>query len=804
LPFLSDYHYPGRITAQLIGALILGGWLLWKWLAQREFGRTALDVPFCAMLAVTALSTVLSTDPRSSLEGLLYPITYALIFYLLLDLRRHARVWSALVNAVLIVAGIVCLLGSIQFAWWYGDLPAIARDNPALILQGEVPLPRLSVLGNPNILAVYLLLVFPLGVHRCLSVRRRPARLLFNLGLAAAAPVFFLTRSRAGMVGLGAACTVALLLTLRRPGRSRSIPKWVIAIGVVLLSAAASVVLSRGGLSPAGSTAQVRWESWRVALQVLLERPLFGSGPRTFASQLLRYWDPFPFSSVHSHAHSMYMTLVAEIGGLGLLALLWLGVAFAVGLRQRNREHGGFALGAACAIGLVGWAAHSLLDTFIDEPVIIWTALVLGAGAMPQPRTAGRKGGLARLTGATLAFIIVCGVSMWVNYGFAAHHAAREAAMAGDWEGATEWLETAMLRDPANRLYRQEAAFSWGVLACGDSSYLANAIAGYEVSLQGWGDWPLDHANLAVLLARAGETDVAIREMQLAADLDSKEPLYACHLGGLLEDAGRLDEAIEYYARCLARAPSWLTSAFWEGTTWRVGARTRIVAAAESEVLSGWGLLARAELRYYAGRLEEALDDVVQSGADDPDSTRAMYEEARILAAMGRNDEALGLLDDLLERSPLEGAAWLLSGRIHLQEGELDDAAYDFENGAALLPGSEPLYWLGRWAEAQGDAVTAAATYREAVVQATSLEATQFATSLGGRLPLPVEQLPCLVQLRSYDSFVAPALNLGRLLEEGGRCDEAAELYELVLSQEPHVHEVRERLEDLTCVVDDR
>jgi putative inorganic carbon (HCO3(-)) transporter len=797
VPVLGVYYYPGRIRAQLIGAVILGGWLLWKWVAHGQWPRTAIDLPIVVLLAVIALSTAFSTDPRRSLEGLVSALVYVLAFYFLLDVREHRQLWKGLLNAVVIVAGITCALALVQLLWWYRGLPAFVRESPLSILQGGALLPRLSVLGNPNFFAVYLLLVLPLSFQRWLEVRRRALRWVLGLPLALSLLAFALTGSRGGMLGLAASAVAAVAIAFRKSGHAGSLVRQGVVAGAVLLTAAGVIVLIRGGLGLSGFTAQLRLESWSVALDVIANRAILGSGPGTFGTQVLRYGNLASFGDVHSHAHNLYVTLAAETGVLGMLALLWVGAALVVGIRGQQRTSAGFTVTDACIVGLVGRGAHSLVDTFLEEPVIVLLTLLLCAAVTPVLGAAGRRPRRVRLVLASVAFALMCAASGFVDYGFAAHHAARESALAGDWEQTAEWLDRAVQRDPAFRLYEQEAAFSHGVLACGDAAYLEAAIARYHASLQSWPNWPLDHANLSVLLAQAGDHDCSMEEAERACELDPTEPLYACYLGLLLEEDGQLDQAIGEYASCVAREPALLTSSFWQGTAWRMGAWEQIIARAEAEAISSGGVLRRSSLRNYAGLFEDALADAVDYRNEHSGSAGGLLQQARALSGLGRFDEAVVLLDELLERDLLNGPARMLRGQIRLRQGDLAAAARDIDDGAILVGGREALYWQGVLAQAQGESGEALVKYEAAIAEAMRPETTQLAPSLAGRLPLPVERLPCLAVLRPRESFLAPALALASILERGGRYEEAAEVYRLVVSEEPYSTEAVEGLEGL-------
>lgn len=803
-PFLGVYQYPGRVRFQCLAGAVLVIWLIWKWAACRDLLHTSLDGPIIVLLIVFALSTLFSTDPRLSLERSLAALAYALAFYLLLDLKRYPRIWTGLVNAVLMVAGVVCILGFLQLGWWYRDLPSVAKERIWHAGGPGVPLPRLSALGSSNGLAAYLLLTVPLGLRGWIAAKSSWARILLGGGLLASALVFFLTRSRGGIVGLIAALVVGLWLSRggQVPGRLRG-RRVVVLLLILALGAGSAVVLAQRGLDLAGGTVQVRYESWRAAVLTLRDHPFLGSGPGTFGAELLHYRDPHRLSEIHSHAHSMYLTLAAETGVSGLGALIWLIAVFAVTLCGRLRSLSRFALPAACVTGLAGWAAHSFVDSFLDRPGIMLHVLFLTAGALPHQGVRGRTSRSRQLVAVTLLPAIIVVASAWINWGFAAYHGARVAAIDGSWEEVRRWLDTAVARDPHNLFYGRQRAFAYGYLACSDSVYLSAALKMTEGSLQDFEDSALDHANIAALRWRAGDLEAAIREMRRAHELRPDRALYVCTQGRYLEAAGRPDEAIHSYASCIAQEPELLESRFWDATSWRAGGLPRIVRRAEQELGARADFVARARLRFYAGDLREALEDIRLYRQIRPDAVDACVEEARILDALGREEEALQLLERTLEQAPGSGSAWLVRGVIQLEQENWRQASAALETSAELKPGPAVFYRLGQLAEAQGDSAAAIENYRRALAEATRPHITQFAPWVAHRFPLPTERLPCLTPLRPYDAFAAPALALGRLLEMEGRCDEAAEVYQRILLQEPYLSQARGRLEQLPCLNSD-
>ncbi len=107
---------------------------------------------------------------------------------------------------------------------------------------------------------------------------------------------------------------------------------------------------------------------WRVALQMLRERPLLGMGPDNFRHLYGRYlglseWDD------RVHANNLYLELLADLGVPGALLFGWLMAAVGIPLmRAVYRPEGGIPAlwTAGLAGGLMAFLVHGLLDYFLE------------------------------------------------------------------------------------------------------------------------------------------------------------------------------------------------------------------------------------------------------------------------------------------------------------------------------------------------------------------------------------------------------------------------------------------------------
>jgi hypothetical protein len=120
-----------------------------------------------------------------------------------------------------------------------------------------------------------------------------------------------------------------------------------------------------------------RYEYWRVAVNEFADAPLRGGGSGSFRTVWLR---ERPIDETVRDAHSLYIETAAELGVVGLLAL----VAFGAGIVSMARRSPA-AAGAIAA--LAAFAIHAGLDWDWEMPALTLVALTLAARlATPDAR----------------------------------------------------------------------------------------------------------------------------------------------------------------------------------------------------------------------------------------------------------------------------------------------------------------------------------------------------------------------------------------------------------------------------------
>jgi len=369
------------VTRSGLSLLILACSLLWLLIALRRPAGAigGINGWILAILAVSLLATGFSPVPSAALKGLLKLASYLGVYALMHEVLRAApRWWDRIVAALLAGSLLTAVIGLRQL---YEDTAALARwADPNSVAKGTVRI--YSTLGNPNLLAGYLLPILPLAVVVLLRWRRPLPRVFAATTLVMGATALVLTYSRAAWMGLVAATAVlAVLLALRSTRRwpplwRKVVPLAVLLGGGVLLAVLVwqveplrvrvlSLVAGRED-----SSNNFRINVWLAALDMIQARPWLGIGPGNDAFNLIYPLYAQPRFSALS-AYSIPLELAVEAGIPGLLAGVGLVVASLRQGLQVWRGDGPWALPAMGVLAVIAalWV-QGLTDTIFFRPEV--------------------------------------------------------------------------------------------------------------------------------------------------------------------------------------------------------------------------------------------------------------------------------------------------------------------------------------------------------------------------------------------------------------------------------------------------
>lgn len=715
---------------QMVNLLLIGLigviWLLARFRGHWRAHFLALDGAALLWALAILLSLLSNLDLwRRIAIGMWYAGLYALVWALIQDLLlnrviRRQAIWDAL-----LLAGAVMILLSLREQ--LGQLQAYFS------LSGEVRqgLPSLSDLirleattNNPNRLATIMIGLLPLVLARVWTARTRLMRIGWSLYAFLVAEILLFTFSRAGWLSAAAALGFLGALGLAQSGliSPERMRRWwaqaqgrermrflivggvvsVVGIGLMILAGLIAVKVSSSSIRASDQ----RGVMYQTALNLFGEKPITGYGLFTFGRGQIRY-DSMPPRQVHSHAHSLPLTIAAELGliGLAALALTALVIARASWLNWRALKDARarwMLIGGVSA--LAGMGVHHLLDFTALTAAIALMAVLLAASVTVPANAPPLTSGLHHRTipllwvGLFGALLITGVISTSAN----AHYFAAlfKGFAEADSDAALTELDQAIQRDPQMPAYylvkgflAAEAGFDPTRSPEQAQPYVRTALEAYQRFTVLEPFFAPAWANLGALYERLGEPEAALESLQRAVQIAPDGWEIVFNYAAILERQGQTERAREAYRRTLEVRPDSALSSFWSTTPLRREILSAYVPApSASETLNPyWSTL----LSLKQGDLDEALKHweqcppelkygvqgrvvnlvlAITQGQTDPKSLDALWERVRAQAETSLNKVSYEEWLDLAQ------------AYLHFAQGELDQARAALAKAKTVVP----------------------------------------------------------------------------------------------------------------------
>jgi putative inorganic carbon (HCO3(-)) transporter len=379
------------------------GWVLNRWTAREPvFIAGPLSWPLGAFVLAIVPSLAVATHTYPVVRMLLM-WTACFVIYQMVVADGRVQTVKSLLMVLALSAGVVGVIAAIQS----GGGSAIQLQGVGDTAAGRAE----GSFGHPNTLATFEGLALPGALVLGLAGPRawRPfafaAALLAAVGAAA-------SLSRGGLLAMVGALAV---LVVWRPVRRMAlvIAAIVTAFAIsgttafgdlqqvqVLSQRLSSISYSAAGVDP-------RFIVWRGTPQIILDHPVFGIGGNQFSYVAPRYGLLFgpAAEETYEHAHNIPLTIGAELGLVGLAALVWatwvLGQMLLHSYARAGPVERGFVLAIAAAFASL--ILQGMVDYTLRSNVIVAVIFMLCGAAVVlwreiDPAAAGVSGG-ARGTG---------------------------------------------------------------------------------------------------------------------------------------------------------------------------------------------------------------------------------------------------------------------------------------------------------------------------------------------------------------------------------------------------------------------
>jgi putative inorganic carbon (HCO3(-)) transporter len=381
-------------------------------------------------LSIGLLATFFSVHLPTSLwgkyeryEGFLTLVNWALLFFLAIQVfdqpKRVRSLQVTMISAALLISlyGLMQYLGY-DFITWGTEKFEATRS--------------FSTLGNPVMLAGYLVLILPLAIFQFLEAKKR-AQLIFY-GVASLAIFFCLvtTFSRGGWVA-GLFALLFLFLFLQH---SKIFLKKFFVIVFILVVAVALVFIvdswlvfrSKNRISLVKRVASIQIQkgslntrllTWDVALKMLAKQPLIGSGPDTFhltfpSLNTLKFASSLGRREQPDNAHNYFLQIGSTLGVIGLFSFLAISILFLFFIKRVVWDVKGELSMAGLAAGGLGYLIYLLSGiNEADTGSLFWIFIALLVAQHTKTRSYDLLL-LKRFSGQAILITVVLGmVAFW-------------------------------------------------------------------------------------------------------------------------------------------------------------------------------------------------------------------------------------------------------------------------------------------------------------------------------------------------------------------------------------------------------
>lgn len=314
-----------------------------------------LDVPLAAFLLAAVIATAFAQEQGVAFHEFRLVLLEGVLFCVVIGRGCNRGPWP-LVNGWTLGGVAVSLLALYQ--------AATLQDVAFAEGVGRVR----ALYGSANNLALYLDRLLPVLIAVVAFGTTSRRRRLFGMAAIPVVVASFLTFSRgAWLLGIPAAI---LFMGLVRGRRAFIAALSTLALAGVSLLPFLGTERFAHLFDPRQGTTFFRLRLWRSTLNMIHDHPLFGVGPDNFLyAYRTRYVMPDAWQEINlSHPHNLILDLWTRIGGLGLLAGLWLMTSAArLGWRLYRRlpEGDDRALTLGLLASLVATVAHGMIDNSI-------------------------------------------------------------------------------------------------------------------------------------------------------------------------------------------------------------------------------------------------------------------------------------------------------------------------------------------------------------------------------------------------------------------------------------------------------
>ena len=562
-----------------------------------NFRKTDIDVPVFIFFILVIFSTMNTIYLDSSINTVILLISYIIFFYCIIsvyDEQFKKYFYAGLISVSFILSLLIIIQTFLEIT------PKATMPNPNMaagyITAGASLVLSILILEKPK-LKITMLYCFLF--------------LFFWIALA-------LTHSRGGLFSLICGLAVVLYFKFKKKG----IIIFTVGLLVIFISIPKKTLTNITKTDDGDSYALKRPAIWKTAVEIIKEKPVFGTGPGNF--ELLFYKYNFPVDNLISRyskntrfAHNEFLQIAAEGGLFTLSAFLFiLMIVFKNGIKNSP----------VSTVVLSSIIGHSLVDFNLHLPALVFVAIILSSDILYK--NCGEKIKLnKKYIRIFLAIILIFNT---VNFFIKPFNAEKYKTIADKFintnpEKALKFYQKAVERSPNNFEYRRIA----GELFYDDGNIL-EAIKNLKKSIGLNPKNPFAFTSLSNIYYELSEFNKAEYYIHNSLNIEPNYLAAKYLLAKINEKQNKIEPALAEYNDLIS------TYKFFSGASLSSGYEKTLLPIDISTVYNSLGFL-----QMNIGKFNDAISNYNLSIKTNPENAQAYSNLASVYFIKKNYSEAL-------------------------------------------------------------------------------------------------------------------------------------------------------------------
>ena len=314
IPFLSVFEHSAMVLGLLV-SIISVSFLVKLIRGKRILKFEIIDISIIFFGALVGLSGPISAGGLSGCKEVLITCELLLGYFLIVNLIRTEK-WIKRCVGVLVTSGtVVAFIGIGQYM--FGVLSAGAWLDTGYF--NDIKGRAVSLFDNPNVLALYLIIILPFALCMTIQAAKGRAKLLGSISVISIALCLVLTWSRGAWIAAIICLLVFCLIYSRKTLRYIILSCFFVPfVPFFLPQSVTKRFMSIGDL--ADSSTLYRVYTWKGTLNVVKEFFVSGIGYGTTAFQTI--YPQYAYAGIEAaeHSHNLFLQILVGTGVIGLIA----------------------------------------------------------------------------------------------------------------------------------------------------------------------------------------------------------------------------------------------------------------------------------------------------------------------------------------------------------------------------------------------------------------------------------------------------------------------------------------------------